>query len=192
MDQFMTEKTLPSPMLQVLFVSKETSNTPLFGEIAKIGRTLENLGVPKNAPGIVSYDYGRRLVITAKNIDVKQMNQADIVEIADYDPLKNIMLVIGTKEPCQEAPVHWIIQKARHDINVLLELQSPSLPERLQGILPATQAVTIPGTLDRAKEFLRTLRTGKTILLQNEGILFAGINIKEIEASLSLYLKEKP
>lgn len=187
----MTEKTLPSPALQVLFVSKETSNSPLFGEIVRIGRTLESLGVPKNVPGSVSYDYGRRLVITAKNIDVKQMSQADIVEIADYDPLKNIMLVIGTKEPCQEAPVHWIIQKARRDINILLQLQSPSLLERFQGILPATKEVTLPGSLDRAKEFLRTLRTGKTILIQNEGILFAGINMKEIEASLSTYLKEK-
>lgn len=188
----MAEKTLPSPAFQVFFVSRETSNSPLFGEMVKIGRMLEDFGVSKNVLGIVSYDYGRRLVITAKNIDVKQMNQSDIVEIADYDPLKNIMLVIGTKEPCQEAPVHWIIQKARHDINILLQLQDHLLVEKLQGTLPTTEEAAPPGTLDRAKEFLRTLRTGKTILIPHEGILFAGINIKEIEASLSLYLKEPP
>jgi len=188
----MTEKTLPSPALQVLFVSRETSNSPLYSEMIKLGQTLEHLGLSESETGIASYDYGRRLVITAKNVDVKQMNQTDVVEIADYDPLKNIMLVIGIKEPCQEAPVHWIIQKARHDINILLQIQSPSLVERLQGILPRTEGTTLPGTLDRAKEFLRTLRKEKTILIQNEGVLFAGINIREIEKSLHTYVKEKP
>jgi hypothetical protein len=186
----MTERTLPTPALQVLFVSRETSKSPLFGELVKIGHILESHGISTHETGIMSYDYGRRLVITAKNIDVKEVKQEDIVEIADYDPLKNIMLVIGTKEPSQEAPVHWIIQKARHDINVLLQLRSPSMVTRLQGTLPSTEEVTPPGTLDRAKEFLKTLRKGKTILIQDDEILFAGINILEVEKSVAFYLKE--
>jgi hypothetical protein len=188
----MTERILPSPALQVLFVSREISKSPLFGELAKIGHILENQGVSTHEIGIMSYDYGRRLIITAKNIDVKQMSQEDIVEIADYDPLKNIMLVIGTKEPSLEAPVHWIIQKARHDINVLLQIHSPTMVKRLQGTLPSTKEVTPPGTLDRAKEFLRTLREGKTILIQDDEIMFAGINIPEIEKSVTSCLKEPP
>ena len=188
----MTERALPTPALQVLFVSRETSKSPLFGELVKIGHILEIQGISTHETGIMSYDYGRRLIITAKNIDVKQMNQEDIVEIADYDPLKNIMLVIGTKEPSEEAPVHWIIQKARHDINVLLQVHSPSLVTKLQGTLPSTEVVTPPGTLDRAKELLKTLRKGKTILIQDDEVLFAGINIPEIEKSVSFYLKEQP
>jgi hypothetical protein len=186
----MTERMLPTPALQVLFVSRETSKSPLFGELVKIGHILESQGVSTHETGIMSYDYGRRLIITAKNIDVKQMSPEDIVEIADYDPLKNIMLVIGIKEPSQEAPVHWIIQKARHDINVLLQVHSPSLVTKLQGTLPSTEEVTPPGTLDRAKELLKTLRKGKTILIQQDEILFAGINIQEIEKSVLFYLKE--
>ncbi len=164
----------------------------MLGELVKIGHILENQGIATRETGIMSYDYGRRLIITAKNIDVKQMTQEDIVEIADYDPLKNIMLVIGTKEPSQEAPVHWIIQKARHDINVLLQLHSPTLVERLQGAVPSTETTTPPGSLDRAKELLKTLRKGKTILIQDDEILFAGINIPEIEKSVTFYLKESP
>jgi hypothetical protein len=181
---------LPTPALQVLFVSRETSKSPLFGELVKIGHILENQGISTHETGIMSYDYGRRLIITAKNIDVKQMSQGDIVEIADYDPLKNIMLVIGTKEPSQEAPVHWIIQKARHDINILLQLHSPSLVKKLHDTLPSTEEVTSPGTLNRAKELLKTLRKGKTILIQDDEVLFAGINIPEIEKSVAFYLKE--
>jgi hypothetical protein len=189
----MTERILPSPALQVLFVSRETSKSPLFNDMVKIGRTLEQYIEPTRETAMVSYDYGRRLIITGKNTDVTQMSQADIVEIVDYDPLKNIMLVIGTKEPCQEAPVHWIIQKARHDINMLLQVHSPSLVRRLKDLLPSTEEVTSPGTLDRAKEFLKTLRKGKTILIPyDDDILFAGINLQEIEKSIAFYLKEPP
>jgi len=131
--------------------------------------------------------------MTAKNTDVTRLGQDDIVEIVDYDPLKNIMLVIGTKEPCLEAPVHWIIQKARHDINILLQVHSPALVRRLQDSLPKIEEVTSPGSLDRAKVLLKTLRQGKTILLpQDEEILFAGINIQEIERAVALHPKEPP
>jgi len=184
----MNERILPSPVLQTLFVSRETSNCPLISEMIKLGQRLEELGLADKETGIVSLDYGRRLLINAKNIDVKKMKQHDVVEIVDYDPLKNIMMVIGTKEPCSETPVHWIIQKARHDINALLQINSTTLYEKLKETLPTTEKETQPATLDRAKEILTMLRNGKTILIKNEGILFAGINIKEIQEALLKYL----
>jgi hypothetical protein len=184
----MNERILPSPILQTLFVSRETSNCPLISEMIKIGQILEEFGLADKELGIVSLDYGKRLLIHAKNVDVEKMKQQDVVEIVDYDPLKNIMMVIGTKDPCIETPVHWIIQKARHDINALLQINSKTLFEKLRETLPTTEKETQPATLERAKEILKTLRTGKTILIKNEGILFAGINIKEIQNALLNYL----
>jgi hypothetical protein len=184
----MNERISPNPTLQTLFVSRETSNCPLISEMIKLGQILEELGLADKELGIVSLDYGKRLLINAKNVDVKKMKQQDVVEIVDYDPLKNIMMVIGTKDPCLETPVHWIIQKARHDINALLQINSKTLFEKLRETLPTTEKETQPATLDRAKEILKTLRTGKTILIKNEGILFAGINIKEIQNALINYL----
>jgi len=184
----MNERILPSPVLQTLFVSRETSNCPLISEMIKLGQRLEELGLADKETGIVSLDYGKRLLINAKNIDVKKMMQHDVVEIVDYDPLKNIMMVIGKKDPCLETPVHWIIQKARHDINALLQINSTTLFEKLKETLPTTEKETKPIALDRAKEILKTLRNGKTILIKNEGIIFAGINIKEIQDALIKYL----
>ena len=184
----MNEKILPSPVLQTLFVSRETSNCPLISEMITLGQRLEELGLADKETGIVSLDYGKRLLINAKNVDVKKMKQHDVVEIIDYDPLKNIMMVIGTKDPCLETPVHWIIQKARHDINALLQINSTILFEKLKETLPTTEKETQPIALDRAKEILKTLRNGKTILIKNEGILFTGINIKEIQTALLNYV----
>ena len=187
----MNERILPAPVLQTLFVSRETSNCPLISEMIKLGQRLEELGLADKETGIVSLDYGKRLLINAKNVDVKKMKQHDVVEIVDYDPLKNIMMVIGTKDPCLETPVHWIIQKARHDINALLQINSTTLFEKLKETLPTTEKETQPATLDRAKEILRSLRDGKTILIKNEGIVFAGINIKEIQDALFKYLGDQ-
>ena len=180
----MNERILPSPVLQTVFVSRETSNCPLISEMIKIGKKLEEIGLDDKETGVVSLNYGKRLLINAKNINIKKMNQQDIVEIVDYDPLKNVMMVIGSKDPCLETPVHWIVQKARHDINALLQINSITLFERFKGTLPTTENETKPITLDRAKDILKTLRAGKTILIKNEGILFVGINIKEIQDAL--------
>jgi len=184
----MNERIFPSPVLQMVVVSRETSNCPLISEMIKLGSHLQELGRSEKETGCISLDYGKRLLINAKNVNIKKMTQQDIVEIVDYDPLKNVMMVIGSKDPAVETPVHWIIQKARHDINALLQINSTSLCEKYQNLLPMTKQETRPATLDRAKETLKTLRNGKTILIKDEGILFAGLTIKEIHDSLDNYL----
>jgi len=180
----MDERILPSPVQQIIYVSRETSNCPLIAQMIQLGHHLEDLGIPETDVGIASFDYGKRLLINGKNTDIKKMNQHDAVEIVDYDPLKNILMVIGTKDPCRETPVHWIIQKARHDINVLLQINSRSLAEKLKGTLPTTSRETPAGTLEQAKELLKTLREGKTVLLDNHAVLCAGVNTQEIEKTL--------
>jgi hypothetical protein len=184
----MTERFLPPPALQILYVTHETSNCHLIAEMIKLGQKLEEIGLTDKETCTMSLDYGKRLLITAKNVDGKKMRQQDAVEIVDFDPLKNIMMVIGAKDPSVDAPVHWIIQKARHDINALLQINSVTFYEKLKGKLPTTEKDDLPVPLDRAKELLKTLRNGKTILLKNEGILFAGVNIKEIEKSVNTFL----
>lgn len=187
----MNERILPSPALQTLFVSRETSNCPLIAEMIKLGQSLQNLGLTDKETGIISLDYGKRLLINAKHIDIKKMTQQDVVEIVDYDALKNVMMVIGPKDPSLETPIHWIIQKARHDINALLQLNSPALYERFQKALPTTEKDIQMDSLERAKDILKTFRNGKTILLKNQGMFFAGINIKEITDALQHYLGDQ-
>jgi hypothetical protein len=180
----MNKRILPAPALHTLFVSRETSNCPLLSEMITLGQGLQEFGLTDTETGILSLDYGKRLLINATNVDIKKITQQDIVEIIDYDPLKHIMMVIGLNDPSVETPVHWIIQKARHDVNAVLQINSVTLFKRFQNTLPTTEKDTKPGTLERAKEILQTLRNGKIVLLQNEGIVFVGINRKEIHDAL--------
>ncbi len=185
----MTERILPAPALHTLFVSRETSNCPLLSDMITLGQSLQEFGLTDKETGILSLDYGKRLLINGKNADLKKITQQDIVEIVDYDPLKNIMMVIGLNDPALETPVHWIIQKARHDVNAILQINSTALYERFKNKIPTTENDTQPGTLERAKELLRTLRKGKIILIKNEGIVFVGINGKQIHDSLLTFLE---
>lgn len=185
----MNDRPLPNPTLQTLFISREQSHCPLLLEIIKLGRILENLGTTNKEPAIISVDYGKRLLINAKNIDVKKMTQQDIVEIVDYDPLKNIMMVIGPKDPDIKTPVHWIIQKARFDINVLVQINSTVLYKKYQSLLPITDHPVSSAVIDHAKDILKTLQKGKTILIKDQGLLFAGMTIKEIEDALRTHLE---
>ena len=185
----MTERILPAPPLHTLFVSRETSKCPLLSDMITLGQSLQEFGLTDKETGILSMDYGRRLLINAKNVDIRKITQHDIVEIVDYDPLKNIMMVIGLNDPALDTPVHWIVQKARQDINAILQINSTTLFERFQNQFPTTENNTQPGTLERAKEILHTLQKGKIILLRNEGIVFVGINRKEIQNALIRYLE---
>jgi hypothetical protein len=186
----MREKNILVPGIQTIFVSRETSHCPLIAEMIQLGQRLKDFGLTDTDIGILSHDYGKRLLINAKNIDLKKLSQQDVIEIVEYDPLKNVMMVIGGKEPCEETPIHWMIQKARHDINVLLQIKSKQLVEKLQGKLPMTSIVKGSVPLEMAKEQLKTLRKGKMILIQDVGVLCAGVNIKEIESQLVEYLGE--
>lgn len=187
----MHERILPCPSIQTLFISRELSTCPILSELIGLGRTLEELGVTDKQRVILSMDYGKRLLINAKNVDIRMITQQDVIEIVDYDPLKNIMMVIGPKDPDTETPVHWIVQKARRDINALVQIYNPDLVKKFQNTLPMTEKTTSSTFLERAKEILKTLQKGKTILINNEGILSAGINMNEAQENLRTYLGDQ-
>ncbi len=184
----MNEEKLSDTLFQTFFVSRELSISPMIVDIIKFGKKLEELKL-KGLDYSISLSYGKHLLINARGVDIKQMKQQDIVEIVDYDPIKNIVLAIGKKYPCIEAPVHWIVQKARHDVNAIVEITSKKLYQVCCDHLPVI-AKTPCGTIDRAKAVLKTLRDSKNICIKDECILLVGVHLKEIEDSLAKITRE--
>ena len=178
----MIEEKLSPVLFQTFFVSREISISPMIVDIIRLGKKFEELTL-KEAECNISLSYGKCLLINARDADVKHMKQQDVVEIVDYDPIKNIVLAIGKKYPCIETPVHWIIQKARYDVHAVVEISSKKLYEICCDHLPVAEK-TPSGTIDRAKAVLKTLQDGKNICIQDEGILLVGLHLKEIEDSL--------
>ncbi len=184
----MNEEKLAHNLFQTFFVSREISISPLIVDIIKFGKKLEGQKL-KESKYSISLSYGKRLLINARDVDIKQMKQQDIVEIVDFDPIKNIALTIGKKYPCIKTPVHWIVQKARHDVNAIVEITSEKLYQVCCDHLPVIEKKPC-GTIDRAKAVLKTLRDSKNICIKDEGILLVGVHLKEIEDSLAKITRE--
>ena len=184
----MLGKNLTNTNFQTFFVSREVSNCPLIFDIIRLVKKIDKIGVLENSTCSISLNYGKRILINAENVDFKSMKHQDIIEIVDYDPIKNIILAIGKRNPCMETPVHWIIQKARADVNAVIQITNKEIYEKFCDELPVTDNEVPQGTLELAKEVLKTLRNSKNILIKNNGILSVGFSLKEIEDSFSKML----
>ncbi len=167
---------------QTFYSSKEESNCPLITEIIRIGKKIEKQGLSKDiASVIVSLRYGRRVIINSDYNDLGGIKRGEILEIVDYDPVKKILLTIGPMQPRVETPVHWMIHHARNEINAIIQLNGEKIIKKLEGKIPSTKEEQISGSFEMVKEVLKTLRTGKSVLIKNQGVLFVGESFKEVE-----------
>ncbi|MDH7517599.1 MAG: class II aldolase/adducin family protein [Candidatus Thermoplasmatota archaeon] len=186
----MDDKNIMIPCFQTFFVSREQSNCPILPEMIKLGKNLKEKGLLKDTKGIISLGYGRRVLINSNNLDIGNIKKEDILEVVDYDPAKKNLLVIGQNEPNIETPVHWIVISARNDVNAIVQLNNEKLAEKFEKKLPTTEKEQPPGTLELAKEVLKTLRKGKNIVIKNKAIFFVGASFKEIEESIIKIFEE--
>jgi len=180
----MQDKNITIPSFQTFFVSREQSNCPILPDMIKLGKKIKEIGISKDAKGIISLGYGRRILINSSNLDIGKIKKEDILEVVDYDPAKKNLLVIGQNEPNIETPVHWIVISARDDVNAVVELNDEKLAEKLSKKLPTTEKEEPSGTLELAKEVLRTLRKNKNIVIKNKSVFFVGAGFKDIEESI--------
>ena len=179
----MIGNSLGNRPFQTFFVSRESSHNPLTSAMIKLGTTLASHDIVQESRCFFSCSYGKRLLTTAEGVPLHQLASSDIVEVVDYDPVKNVAVAIGKQLPHPELPVHWIMHQARREMNVLFEIHHPSLVSRIQSVTTLEQVPPL-GTIERAKEILRTLGDKKAILLNDEGAFLTGMKIDEIERFL--------
>jgi len=111
-------------MFETFFLSPETVCNPLVVEIIAAGRHLR-----ENGPcyGAISARYGNRMVITGRFVDLGVLDVEDIVEVADYDPIRRMALVIGFCMPSVATPLHWLLFR-REDISVVVHVYDSAMP----------------------------------------------------------------
>ena len=185
----MNYKSFETNSYQIFYVSQEISHCPLASEFTRFGKKWSEQPVFIDSTCILSLKFGKRLLINSNQTDFRNIQPEDLVEIVDYDPLKNIALVIGKNEPSVETPVHWIIQNAREDINAILQLENQRLAQQSADKYPQAIKERPEKILDHAKGILKTIRMSKHIILKNQGIMLSGIHLQEIEESLAEILE---
>ena len=173
---------LPNLNFQTFYVSKEESNCPLIPEIVKIGKNFKELNLLNQINEIViSLRYSKWVLINADDCDFGEIKKEDFLEIVDYDPIKKILLTMGPKRSRIETPVHWLIHHARDEINAVIQINDEYSGAKLGKKIPVTEKEYPSGTLEQTKEILKKLRNSKRVIIKNQGVLFVGNSIKEVE-----------
>jgi hypothetical protein len=187
----MIEGKIPDISFETFYFSNEESNFPLIPDIIRIGKKLKEIGLMDDqSTATISLGYGKRILINGNVEDYTNIGRNELIEVADFDPLKKILLVLGINEPRLETSVHWMIHHARDDVNVIVQINNEGIIQKIGTKYPTTSKVYLPGTLDQIKDVLKLLRDSKKVVLHNQGLLIVSNNIKEIDEMISKTVEE--
>jgi len=181
----MTGDVFSNLTFQSFFISNEITNSPLLVEIIKTSKKLKDKGVlADNSSATISLGFGKRILINGEVEDFSKIKKEEIIEIADYNPIKNILLVIGPIEPKVETPIHWMIHHARAEVNSIIQIHNSNLAEKLNKKIPIVDDKYPIISIEHIKEVLKALRNSNKIIIKNESILFIGKRLDDIEDNI--------
>jgi ribulose-5-phosphate 4-epimerase/fuculose-1-phosphate aldolase len=168
---------------QIFYISKEITNCPLIIEIIKTSKKLRDKGIiKKDNDAVFSLGFGKRIIINGLVKDFSDIKRDELLEVVDFDPIKNNLLLIGPSKPKIETYLHWMIHHARDDINFIAQIKNIDLIKELKEV-EVTDKYPI-GSLDNTKEVLKALRTNKKIIIKNNGLLVVGRNTEDVEKQI--------
>ncbi|MBN2066106.1 MAG: class II aldolase/adducin family protein [Candidatus Thermoplasmatota archaeon] len=180
----MIEKGLTNTRVQTFFISREQSSCPLVAELAELGKLLKERRIIDSVRGVISFGFGKRLLCTGSKKNLSDLQREDFLEIVDYDPVKNILLVIGSTYPCPETPTHWLVHRARADVNVIIQLEGKDMLTKIGKKIPSTENECVSGSFESTKEILTTLRKSRSIIIKNAGLFVVGSNLQQVEGTM--------
>ena len=176
------EKTI-NQKFQIFYICKEETNCPLIIEIIKISKKLKETGIlKKDSDAVFSLSFGKRMIINGRVKDFSKIKREELLEVVDFDPIKNNLVLIGPAEPRIETSLHWMIHHARDDVNFVVQIKKTDLINKIKNV-DVTDRYAI-GSLDNTKEVLKALRTSKKVVIKNNGLLFVGRNTIDIEKQI--------
>lgn len=182
----MNDKIVLNEKLQVFYISKEEINCPLIVDILKISKILKEKSVlTKDSDVIFSIGFGKRMIINGEVKDISNIKREELLEVVDYDAIRNNLLLIGSTVPKIETSLHWMIHHARDDVNFIAQINKTDIIDKIKkkNIAEVTDKYPI-GSLNNIKEVLKTMRTNKKIIIKNNDLLIVGRNTADIEKQI--------
>lgn len=158
-------------MFETFFLSREPVRNPLVAEVLTVGH---HLGDGTWCGGTISVRYGHRMLITGQGVNLCHLKVQDLVEVADYDPVRKVALVLGPTQPSPTTPLHWFLY-ARRDVQAAIQIfddEEPASGERGYGD-DLTEVKKVMGALQNAAVVNlgdSCLAVGSSIMQALEGV----------------------
>jgi hypothetical protein len=161
-------------VFQTFYISNEVSNCPFIDDFIKTVKKFKSSYLSEKLTGIcISFCYGRRVLINSDKINLEDIKKEDFLEI--------IVLVMGPKEPMVWTPIHWFIHHAREDVNAVIQINDKRFVENLKYKYPVAEKEYPSGSIEQVKEVLKCLSNSKTVVIKNQGVIFVGKSLNEVE-----------
>ncbi|MBU0498095.1 MAG: hypothetical protein KKC68_08055 [Candidatus Thermoplasmatota archaeon] len=174
--------------LQTFFITHELSNNPLIPQLITWGKQYAELNPHKTLTGLLSAGYSRRIVCTRDVLAVSALTREDIIEIVDFDAIKQVLLIIGKKAPIKNTATHWMIHNARTDIGVIfsLTLQEKEINDNQ---LPEILINTSQPIYEQVKIILQTLQHHTKFIINEKNVFITARTFSELHEYLRRILQ---
>ncbi len=169
--------------LQTFFITHELSNNPLIQQVISWGKQYAELNPHKTLTGLLSAGYSRRTVCTREVLAIAALTREDIIEIVDFDAIKNVLLIIGKNTPIKNTAAHWMIHNARTDIGVILSLNLPE-KEINNTHLSEIEINTSQPIYEQVKNILKTLQHHTTFIINEKNVFVTARTFAELKENL--------
>jgi hypothetical protein len=152
---------------------------------------IKDLELPKPDLNSISIRTVKKFVITRPGVVGRKLSPDDLIEIVDYDPVRDSALALGSKDAPQDIPVHWLIYRALDHINgianlnlklddeALEELKIESIDKKLKVLRP-----------DSTMSILPQLKDLNSIYLNDHGMLFYDSSFPKVIEDIVSFLKK--
>jgi ribulose-5-phosphate 4-epimerase/fuculose-1-phosphate aldolase len=169
----------------IIFVSDEIPSDTKIEKLKEWCERFQKNGltpeIEGNYTGNLSFRLKEGFIITASGLKSKEsLGNACFVRVKSYDEVGNTIYVEGNKQPSSEAVMHFLIYQTRMEINAIFHGHNDTIVANAEKLkLPVTVKEYEPGSLELAKEVLRTLEDNNLIVIKNHGFISLGKTMKE-------------
>lgn len=144
-------------------------------------------------PGLrsVSSRTGSGFFINTAYFDINNFNKDYIIEVIDFDPVRNNLMVIGNDPPASDTALHWFIYRGLPWINGAIKIDnSEILDDFPDSSYPSLELSE--GTLDTdsALMILKSAKTAEITVLKGQGVFVVGKTLSEAYKVFSEKLKK--
>jgi hypothetical protein len=141
----------------------------------------------RGVPCSVSLRAGGRFLLSSADAAAGNGTEEDVVEIADYDPVRNTVLAIGVKEPSPDVAVHWLAYRTDGNVGAaafVWDFAKRRGVEYAAGKHPW-------GSFDEAMAILTLAKkVPGPAGLEGRGYLVRGRSVDELAAAIAIVLEQ--
>ncbi len=167
------------------FLGHEPSQAPVVIDLLRATRALAATGL---GDGAVSARYGNRFVVNAAGVPLDVLGGRHFVEVVDYDPQNDVLLVIGEHAPHARANVSALVYRAKKEVGAIVHVALPDghpvlarIPEVAKGRTPIETALSV----------LEAIR-GASVVALGRDALAVGADVERARAALEAALGGGP